>query len=221
MENIYGIHEKEFDSDELQEIRRKKLKSIINQYYLTTTALSEKVGINRANLSAILTGSRKFTKSISNRLEIILSLPSGYLSEPDDVAFSYDSYFDVVYYDNLNDVNDYFRANKFKLPKKLFNVKNITNSEEFLIVKIPDDLMAKTINKNEFIVVDGNQVAIEDGSIYLYEYLDAVKARRFQIVGKDKFQITFDNDSIKSNPLTLNLSDVNVMGKVICVLKDL
>ena len=81
--------------------------------------------------------------------------------------------------------------------------------------------MSKTINKNEFILVDSNRTIVEDGAIYLYEYLSLFNVRRFKMVGKDKFQISFDNDSIRQDPLTVNLSDITIIGKVVCVIKDL
>ncbi|HRG63842.1 MAG TPA: S24 family peptidase [Burkholderiales bacterium] len=203
----------------ISETRRVNLRKIVEKYFNSVKECAEKIGIKSNNLSALLTGNREISNTMSLRIETALQLPEGSLTEM--LQKDIDCLIDVSYYENISYVNDTSKESKIKISKKMADLMFNSGSDDIIILKMHDDLMSETIKKNELYLVDRNQTTITEGGIYLYEFLDAYIVRRFQMVGKDTFKLNYDNLSIKLNVPTLHISNITIIGKVISVIKEL
>ena len=208
------------NDENTQNIRRKKLKLILDKYFFSITALAEKIGINRANLSAIISGAKPITSYTSNKIESMLSLPTGYLSSDDINDFEYSDYIDIPYQVDLNQVMNPFIQQSLKMPKQLLKKVNLEDAYDLFITAMPDDFMNPTIKKDELIIINKLDDTIQDSGIYLFEYLGMFKIRRLQLIGKNLMSINADNENIKYKPLELTLSEFVIIGRVIYNLSE-
>lgn len=208
------------NDENTQNIRRKKLKLILDKYFFSITALAEKIGINRANLSAIISGAKPITSYTSNKIESMLSLPTGYLSSDDINDFEYSDYIDIPYQVDLNQVMNPFIQQSLKMPKQLLKKVNLEGAYDLFITAMPDDFMNPTIKKDELIIINKLDDTIQDSGIYLFEYLGMFKIRRLQLIGKNLMSINADNENIKYKPLELTLSEFVIIGRVIYNLSE-
>lgn len=208
------------NSENAQDVRRKKLKLILDKYFFSITALAEKVGINRANLSAIISGAKPLTSYTSNKIESALELPTGYLSSNDMTDFEYTDYVNVQYQIDLSKAMNPLIQQTLKLPKQLLKMVNLESDHDLLITTMPDDFMYPTIKKEELIIIDKSNDVLQDNGIYLFEYLGMFKIRRIQLIGRDIISINADNENIKYKPVKLNVSELEIIGRVIYNLSE-
>ena len=210
----------ELDDELYMEIRKKKLKSIFDKHFFSITSLAEKIGINRPNLSAFLSGSRPISTNTAHKIEASLSLPVDFLSTEDEYDVDYKDYIDVYFSLDLNNALNPLLTNKYKFPKQFFKKISSETKSEILITSMPDEYMYPTIKKNELIFIDKSNDSVEDGCIYLFEYLGFFKIRRLQIIGKNLLLINVDNKNLNFEPIKLNLSDIKIIGKIFYSISD-
>ena len=101
--------------------------------------------INRANLSAIISGAKPLTSYTSNKIESALELPTGYLSSNDMTDFEYTDYVNVQYQIDLSKAMNPLIQQTLKLPKQLLKMVNLESDHDLLITTMPDDFMYPTI----------------------------------------------------------------------------
>lgn len=202
----------------LQDVRRQNLKNIIDKYFFSVSALADRIGVERANLSAIISGTRVFSSNMSHRIENTLDLPQGYLSQEDGGEFSIEEYLTIRYCENINDIQNPFILSDKKIPR---NFLSASQNSKIIATKMPDNLMEKNIYKDDIVFIDCSHTSVNDGSTFLFEYLNFYNVRRLQILKKGIVQVNIDNKEITYTPIELDLSSITVVGKVINSVRSL
>lgn len=202
----------------LQELRRQNLKNIIDKYFFSVSALAERIGVERANLSAIISGSRVFSSNMSNRIENVLDLPPGYLSQESGDGFSIEEYLTIRYCENINDIQNPFVLSDKQIPR---NFLSASQKSKIIATKMPDNLMENNIYKDDVVFINCSSTSINDGSIFLFEYLNFYNVRRLQMLKKNIIQVNIDNKEIAYTPIELDISSITVIGKVINSVRSL
>lgn len=200
----------------IQETRRKQLQDFIQQKFKSITDFSKKLGIDQANVSTLLNGTRPFTNFTANKIETAFSLPAGYLSSDEEHNFVLADFVGAKYYDDMKYlVNTTFEKN-LKIPNEMIKLLKCQNEENIIVTYMNDDLMNPTIKKNEMIFVDYSQKKVEDGMIYLIEVNSFYRVRRLYNK-KDSVSVHIDNPSEKVNYVvnTIPLSDIDIIGKLV------
>lgn len=207
------------DIDE-QGLRRKKLKTILDKYFFSIASLAEKVNISRGNLSNLLSGNRPFSSYTANKIEAMLALPLGYLSNDNEEEYELSDFIDAKYYEDIKFLVSSGLEKKVKLPKEIIKKLKLNNSEDMLVTFMNDDLMNPTIKSNEMIFIDCSQRKVEDGMIYLIEVNSFYRVRRL-FNKKNAVVVHIDNPNEKDNYVinTIPLSDIDIIGKLVCSLK--
>jgi transcriptional regulator with XRE-family HTH domain len=207
------------DVDE-QRLRRKKLKTILDKYFFSIASLAEKVNISRGNLSNLLSGNRPFSSYTANKIEAMLALPLGYLSNDNGEEYELSDFIDVKYYEDIKFLVSSGLEKKVKFPKEIIIKLKLNNREDILVTFMNDDLMNPTIKSNEMIFIDCSQRKVEDGMIYLVEVNSFYRVRRL-FNKKNAVSVHIDNPNEKDNYVinTIPLSDIDIIGKLVCSLK--
>lgn len=203
-----------------QALRRKKLKTILDKYFFSIASLAEKVNISRGNLSNLLSGNRPFSSYTANKIEAMLALPLGYLSNDNEEEYELSDFIDVKYYEDIKFLVSSGLEKKVKFPKEIIKKLKLNNREDILVTFMNDDLMNPTIKSNEMIFIDCSQRKVEDGMIYLVEVNSFYRVRRL-FNKKNAVSVHIDNPNEKDNYVinTIPLSDIDIIGKLVCSLK--
>lgn len=206
-------------NEDIFELRRNNLRNVIERYFCSIQECADKIGLHRSNLSSYLSGSRDITTPMSHRIENALQLPFGSLTEK--LENNIDFIFNVTYYENIAYINDSSKESNIKISKKMADLMFDSNSDKIILLKMHDNLMAETIRKNELYLVDCNQNTVTEGGVYLCKYLDTFIVRRFQILEKGVYQLSHDNISVKINISSINKSSINIIGKIVTVIREI
>lgn len=204
------------------DLRRKNLKLILDKYFFSITSLAEKLNINRANLSTLLSGTRPFSSYTANKIESLLALPHGYLSSESEVNEDLNSFIISKYYEDLKYIVGSSFQKKIKIPVELIKHLKLNNQSEILVSHMNDDLMNPTIKLNEMILVDTQQDKIEDNKLYLIEINGFYRVRRL-IINDHIVSIHIDSpENLKGYIVkSFDITDIKVIGKVIGIFSNL
>lgn len=209
------------DADE-QEVRRRKLKIILDKYFFSIASLAEKINISRANLSTLLSGTRPFSLYTANKIEASLALPHGYLSSDMESDVELTDFINVRYYEDIKYLVGASFEKKIKIPVEVAKQLKLNASDDILITYMNDDLMYPTIKLNDMVFVDTSQNGVEDNKLYLIEVNGFYKIRRL-IINKNIASIHIDNQEKKKTYIvsSFDLNDIDVIGKVVGLVFDL
>lgn len=209
------------DADE-QEVRRRKLKIILDKYFFSIASLAEKINISRANLSTLLSGTRPFSLYTANKIEASLALPHGYLSSDMEGDVELTDFINVRYYEDIKYLVGASFEKKIKIPVEVAKQLKLNASDDILITYMNDDLMYPTIKLNDMVFVDTSQNGVEDNKLYLIEVNGFYKIRRL-IINKNIASIHIDNQEKKKTYIvsSFDLNDIDVIGKVVGLVFDL
>lgn len=216
------IHGNEVNGANEQDLRRKKLKIILDKYYFSIAALAEKINISRANLSTLLSGARPFTQYTANKIEASLALPHGYLSSNlgDDIELT--NFIDVRYYEDMKYLVGASFEKKIKIPVEIAKRFKLNTGDDVVVTSMNDDLMYPTIKLHDMVFVDTSQNTIEDNKIYLIKVNGFYRIRRL-LIDKTIISIHIDNEEKKKTYVVklFSLDDVDVIGKIVGLISDL
>lgn len=222
MQMTAEINDKEVNDINKQELRRKKLKIILDKYFFSIASLAEKINISRANLSTLLSGTRPFSLYTANKIEASLALPHGYLSSDMESDVELTDFINVRYYEDIKYLVGASFEKKIKIPVEVAKKLKLNASDDILITYMNDDLMYPTIKLNDMVFVDTSQNGIEDNKLYLIEVNGFYKIRRL-IINKNIASIHIDNQEKKKTYIvsSFDLNDIDVIGKVVGLVFDL
>lgn len=215
-------NESEENGKKEQELRRQKLKIILDKYYFSIAALAEKVNISRANLSTLLSGARPFTQYTANKIESSLALPNGYLSSNIGNNIELTDFIDIRYYEDMKYLVGASFEKKIKIPVEIAKKFNFNTGDDVLMTNMNDDLMYPTIKLHDMVFVDTTQNIIEDNKIYLIKVNGFYRIRRL-LIDKTIVSIHIDNEEEKKTYVVklFSLDDVDVIGKIVGLISDL
>lgn len=210
-----------FDTKE-QELRRKKLKLILDKYFFSIASLAEKINISRGNLSTLLSGARPFSSYTASKIEASLALPHGYLSSDMESDLELSDFVNVRYYENVKYLVGASFEKKVKIPIEIANKLKIAQNDNILITYMNDESMYPTIKLNDMIIVDLSQNQVEDNMIYLIDIGGYYKVRRLTI-SENIVSVHIDNQEKKKTYIvnSFNLKNIKVLGKLVGVISDI
>lgn len=222
MQIVAEINGNEASDVNKQELRRKKLKLILDKYFFSIAALAEKIKISRANLSTLLSGARPFTLYTANKIEALLALPHGYLSSEMEGDGELTDFISVRYYEDIKYLVGTSFEKKIKLPIEVAKQLKLNVGDDVIVTYMNDDLMYDTIKLNDMVFVDTIQNKVEDNKIYLIDVNGFYRIRRL-LINKNIVSIHIDNEEEKKTYVvkSFSLDDVNIIGKVVGLISDL
>lgn len=222
MQMTAEINDNEVNDINKQELRRKKLKIILDKYFFSIASLAEKINISRANLSTLLSGARPFSSYTANKIEASLALPTGYLSSELEDNIELTDFINVRYYEDIKYLVGASFEKKIKIPLEVAKQLKLNTSDDILITYMNDDLMYPTIKLNDMVFVDTNQNVVEDNKIYLFEVNGFYKIRRL-IINKNSALIHIDNQEKKKTYIvsSFDMGDITIIGKIVGLISDL
>lgn len=120
---------------------------------------------------------------------------------------------DAEFYDDINNINNPFK--RFKI--EFLQPYGETPKAKLILTTAPDDAMKGVMDCGSYILIDCDKKTIEDDAVYVYEYLDVCKVRRFKKISDNKFQVVHDNKSLQLNQPVFNVKSIRVIGRVVSV----
>lgn len=222
MQMTAEINDNEVNDINKQELRRKKLKIILDKYFFSIASLAEKINISRANLSTLLSGARPFSSYTANKIEASLALPTGYLSSELEDNIELTDFINVRYYEDIKYLVGASFEKKIKIPVEVAKQLKLNASDDILITYMNDGLMYPTIKLNDMVFVDTSQNGVEDNKLYLIDINGFYKIRRL-IINKNIVSIHIDNQEKKKTYIinSFDVDDITIMGKIVGLISDL
>lgn len=207
---------------EYQNVRRKKLKIILDKYFFSISALADKLDISRANLSTLISGTRPFSLYTANKIESSLALPYGYLSSETAEEHTLTDFISVKYYEDVKYLVGTSFEKKIKIPKEIIEQFKLNDNDNIIVTYMNDDLMYPTIKLREMIMVDTSQQKIEENKIYLININGFYRIRRL-IVNNAMISVHIDNQDKKKTYIvnSFNPNDIEIVGKIVGLVSNL
>ncbi len=205
----------------LQELRRNKLKTILDNHFFSIASLAKKINISRSNLSNLLSGKRLFSSYTASKIETALGLPLGYLSIMDNDNLNLSEFVNAKFNHNLSSLDTLFSKN-LMIPIEIAKRINISSKDNILLTHMNDNLMYPTIKLNDMIIVDLNKILIEENKLYLVDINGFIKVRRL-VINQNLVFVHIDNLEKKNSYIvnSYQLDDIKIVGKVIGFISDL
>lgn len=201
----------------IQDIRVKRLDAYIKKNFNSRAEFSAAMEWEPTNTTTLLKKKRPFTDDTAEKIEIKLTLPEGYLTNATEEEF-----IDIKFHKNINNTLDSSVGTTIKVATHICNNFSTHNTDDLIAIKMNDELMYPTINKDELIFIDTSQQKIEDNKIYFFEINGFFQVRRLVTNEKQFVALHIDNENERKKYVMNNipLSGIRVIGRVVGGIKN-
>jgi phage repressor protein C with HTH and peptisase S24 domain len=95
------------------------------------------------------------------------------------------------------------------------------NLENFVLFVVRGDSMEPTITDGDFVLIDRSQKQVVVGNIYALRMENAVMVKRLEPMGDRRFKVMSDNKLYESYELELGTGDIEIIGQIIWIGREL
>lgn len=195
------------------EIMIKRIKQKMAEKGINARQLAKLSGVGDSFVYDILNGkSKNPTSSKLNLISRELGVSIAYLMNMETDDLSYNKYLPVYNFENEREPRILF--------SKAFCVEKFISSKSLYVYRMTDDSMAFTICHNDILIVDKLQNNISHSGLFVIRDSITTTVRRLEhIIGSTKLRIMPDND--KYNVFINELKDIEILGKVVLIVKEM
>jgi len=95
------------------------------------------------------------------------------------------------------------------------------NLENFVLFAVRGDSMDPTITDGDFVLIDRSQKEVVVGNIYAFRMENAIMVKRLQPMGDRCIKVMSDNKFYESYELDLGTGDIEIIGQIIWIGREL
>lgn len=199
---------------EINKFMIEKIKKRMKEMSINARKLAKLAGVGQSFVYDILNGKSK--NPTSNKLNLIsreLGLSVSYLINSSKDEINYDHYVPIHNLDEKQDAN-------FLLSKTFCLNKIEAERSKLYTYTMYDDSMSPTIQRNETIIIKNceNLKSITSGIFLLKDKFSSIIRRIEGLLGTTNVRIIPDNP--KYSTYVKNFKDINIVGEVIFVFKE-
>jgi len=205
----------------INKIRIANLRRIISEDYGNSIhQFAKKNGRHSSQFYNLFKGDRSFGQKLARDLELLLNLaPLSLDKSPDE-----ETILDIIALIPQYNTNTLTNTSLIEIANNVFVIeKSVIEYHNWQIDKLHgfimhDESMSPTIPLKSKILIDISQTKIDDGKIYTLSKNEEIFIKRvFRQVGGDGYEAKSDNENHGSICFKPD-QDVNVIGRVICLL---
>jgi phage repressor protein C with HTH and peptisase S24 domain len=218
---------------EMAALRRVNLLKWMDKHRLTQTDIAMKAGLSRSYVSLLFNPERFFGEKTARKLELSLSMPTGYLDDDQTVARAVEAW--TVPEDlqpgvyalvprvavSLSAGNGHLVDQELNLPPLAFRrdwleSKCVTSKNNLRVMDVAGDSMEPYLMDRDVVLIDIGQTEIRDHVVYAIAYDNELRIKRLSRRFDGGLKIRSDNPAYPDEELNPKQAGyIRVIGKML------
>jgi phage repressor protein C with HTH and peptisase S24 domain len=218
---------------EMAALRRVNLLKWMDKHRLTQTDIAMKAGLSRSYVSLLFNPERFFGEKTARKLELSLSMPTGYLDDDQTVARAVEAW--TVPEDlqpgvyalvprvavSLSAGNGHLVDQELNLPPLAFRrdwleSKCVTSKNNLRVMDVAGDSMEPYLMDRDVVLIDIGQTEIRDHVVYAIAYDNELRIKRLSRRFDGGLKIRSDNPAYPDEELNpKQAGNIRVIGRML------